>query len=294
MLRLKTLFAASLPSLLVSTALAQAPLGPGPAAISGLAVDDLLNIRAEASPLGKVITRMPNGSLVELFECRMFNGYEWCRLTPAENPEVSGWAPARYLLALEIPGSENTEETQSGSEPLTDGATDRVQAAGESMLPLGLEERFSSEPNTPGGWSEQDVAAVQQLADRLRPPDAAPLPSTVAAVPIPAPREGGTDDDSASSYSPPVEAPTDVPCARYTGQPMQSCAVTVAKIDDANSDVAVFFPDGGFRLIEFREGKPTGSNGEADLRATREGTLNIIRIGKSERFEILDVVPYGG
>lgn len=301
MFRLKTYLFASLPSLIASAALAQATatLGPGPAAVSGLAMNDLLNVRAEASAIGKTLTRLPNGSLVNLFECKMFNGYEWCRLNVADDPSITGWAPARYLLPLDLTESERAAiaAAQDPSAGEAAAATPPATPSGDT-LPPGIEERFASEPYRPEGWSEQEVAKLQELASRLRPAQAAdlaptvPLPERVAAVPRPNPR--AEVNGGATAAAVPTEVPTEVPCARYLGQPMQRCSFTVAKIDDKNADVAVFWPDGGFRLIEFREGKPASSNSGESIRVTREGTLNMIRVGKAERFEILDIVPYGG
>jgi len=57
-------------------------------------------------------------------------------------------------------------------------------------------------------------------------------------------------------------------------------------------------PDGRTRAIFFRMGRPTGADtSEADrtgpFRATKEGDLNLIRVG-SERYEIPDAVVLGG
>ena len=38
---------------------------------------------------------------------------------------------------------------------------------------------------------------------------------------------------------------------------------------------------------------PAASNAQSGFRFTREGSLNLIRIGASERFEITDTVAFG-
>ena len=38
---------------------------------------------------------------------------------------------------------------------------------------------------------------------------------------------------------------------------------------------------------------PAGSNARSDFRFTREGSLNMIRVGVSERFEITDTLAFG-
>ena len=60
-----------------------------------------------------------------------------------------------------------------------------------------------------------------------------------------------------------------------------------------NADVTVTWPDGGTRVISFVAGMPAGSDGPSDFRFTREGSLNMIRIGVSERFEITDQLALG-
>ena len=62
--------------------------------------------------------------------------------------------------------------------------------------------------------------------------------------------------------------------------------------------VVVKRPDGRQRAIFFRMGRPIGADtnqadGYPEFRATREGDLNLIRIG-DERYEIPDAVVLGG
>ncbi|TIV68820.1 MAG: SH3 domain-containing protein, partial [Mesorhizobium sp.] len=45
--------------------------------------------------------------------------------------------------------------------------------------------------------------------------------------------------------------------------------------------------------ITFRDGKPAGSDSPDEFRSTREGSLNMIRVGTSERFEITDALALG-
>ena len=52
-------------------------------------------------------------------------------------------------------------------------------------------------------------------------------------------------------------------------------------------------PDGGTRVIGFYDGKPAGANSRGEFRFTREGDLNMIRVGVSERFEITDALAFG-
>jgi hypothetical protein len=73
---------------------------------------------------------------------------------------------------------------------------------------------------------------------------------------------------------------------------MTRCEISVAH-KDGDSTVTVTWPDGGSRVITFHGGKPSGSDSPEDFRFTREGNLNMIRIGVSERFEITDALALG-
>jgi len=85
----------------------------------------------------------------------------------------------------------------------------------------------------------------------------------------------------------------EVPCARYVGQPMALCAASVVRKGTDKAEVTVTWPDGGTRIISFSAGLPAGSNADSDFRFTREGSLSMIRVGVSERFEITDAVAFG-
>jgi hypothetical protein len=74
---------------------------------------------------------------------------------------------------------------------------------------------------------------------------------------------------------------------------MTECGVKVTRSGPSAADVSVSLPDGGVRVIRFRDGRPEGSDSGGAFRYTREGSLNMIRIGEAERFEILDAVALG-
>ncbi len=79
---------------------------------------------------------------------------------------------------------------------------------------------------------------------------------------------------------------------------MGQCAFGVARAGGGYATVAVTKPDGGKRLIFFRNGLPIGADtsqadGSGEFRATKESDLHFIRVG-AERYEIPDAVPLGG
>ena len=236
------------------------PGGPAIAMVQGLSAGDLLNVRASASPMGAVMGRLPNGALVRRHECRMVEGYEWCRIAviegEGEGEDLAGWTPGRYLQFIEAMAE--AEATPPAEEEAP-------------SLPPGLDARFADAP-----------AAPALLPDT---PAAPALPSNAdAATYLPALREALRARGAVIA---------DIPCARHLGQPMTSCAARIVRIDGAAAEITVTWPDGGTRVISFRGGEPADSDAPDALHFTREGGLNLIRIGPSERFEITDGVAFG-
>ena len=82
------------------------------AIVHGLSGNDLLNVRATASPIGLVLARIPNGTMVTRLECSTTRNTEWCRVEVPDLDGLVGWTPARYLQlaraedepAEELPG----------------------------------------------------------------------------------------------------------------------------------------------------------------------------------------------
>ncbi|TSE04423.1 SH3 domain-containing protein, partial [Mesorhizobium intechi] len=65
--------------------------------VTGLAPDDLLNIRAKPSAIGKTEARLAAGASVRNLGCDDIDGHPWCKVQ-SDNPKAIGWAPARYLV----------------------------------------------------------------------------------------------------------------------------------------------------------------------------------------------------
>ncbi|MDQ6436429.1 SH3 domain-containing protein [Mesorhizobium sp. LHD-90] len=119
---------------------------------------------------------------------------------------------------------------------------------------------------------------------------------------LPEPPAGGTaaaatpPDAGTQAATPPAgfDAIGDIPCARYYGQPMTHCSAAVKRGVDGEATITVTWPDGGERVILFTNGRADNSDSTDPLTYTREADLNMIRIGKAERFEIPDALPFGG
>jgi uncharacterized protein YraI len=313
------------------------------AIVDGVADGDLLNLRENASPAGKIKNRLPNGTSLARFGCQTVNGYEWCEVEDTENPGMRGWVPARYLRDIgEIdyatgspePDSDTTQQAglpspESGDDG--DGSMTHpspTQMNAPVVPPADLAARFGDTPAT--GVTGDKAAAVRKalqhaygLASASGTADEDAVPSSeggdtgpdLADVPVPTPRPGREEaewqapatvaalaQDPASVAASQANAGHEVtgapsagtvPCARYVGQPMTQCAAVVSRMGNDAAEVTVAWPDGGTRIISFRDGKPAGADSGGEFRYTREGSLNMIRIGPSERFEITDALPFG-
>ncbi|WP_245273586.1 SH3 domain-containing protein [Mesorhizobium sp. WSM3224] len=245
--------------------MAQDAPGPIISIIGGLAPDDLLNIRATASSAGKVVARLPNGVALKNFGCKAVNNNPWCKIEDTQDAHISGWAPARYLSP-----SNPAPAPEEAAAPATD-------AGREADAPQPSEE-------TP-----PDIAARLGAGEPAEPPSAAEIGRTAM------------QDAYALAFAASVSADPDalapdaaggIPCARHVGQPMTRCEASVTHTG-GDSAVTVTWPDGGSRLITFQDGKPSGSDSADEFHFTREGSLNMIRIGVSERFEITDQLALG-
>ncbi|TPL54242.1 SH3 domain-containing protein [Mesorhizobium sp. B2-4-6] len=240
-------------------AMAQDAPGPIISIIGGLAPDDLLNIRTTASPGGKVAARLPNGTAVRNFGCNVVDGYPWCKVEDTQGAHIVGWAPARYL-------------SPNNPAPVPEDAAASAVAA---VAPQPSEER------------QPDIAARLGGGEPAEPPSAAEIGRTAMQDAY-----GLAFAASASAESDTPAPDASIPCARHVGQPMTRCEISVAH-PGADSTVTVTWPDGDSRVITFHNGKPSGSDSPDEFRFTREGSLNMIRVGVSERFEITDELALG-
>lgn len=94
------------------------------------------------------------------------------------------------------------------------------------------------------------------------------------------------------------DASGSIPCARYPGQPMGTCAFAVARDPGGNASVKVTFADGHVRIIRFENGQASGADlsqadGEMSFSASKEADLYLIRAGQ-ERYEIPEALVFGG
>ena len=108
----------------------------------------------------------------------------------------------------------------------------------------------------------------------------------------------GPDDSALRAGQGQFDATGEIPCAQAAGQPETACEFGVARAGGGYATVVVKKPDGTSRAVYFRMGKPIGAetsqaDGYPEFSATKEGDLNLIRIG-DERYEIPDAVILGG
>lgn len=319
--------------------------------VTGLAPDDLLNVRAKPSAIGKTETRLAAGASVRNLGCNEIDGHPWCKVE-SDNPKATGWAPARYLVPVNPAVVPNPDQAADGSTVATGGdagaAPDAaIPAPGISAAttppaasaapaappapPTDLTARLgdTAHPDTPetsmkstATTAMQDAYGLALVASATPPAGEIPAPAepqpqdataasdgnaaadkgSAGSVPVPTPRPDGAApalDTQTVAELPPQPTSlvsgdaVQIPCARYFGQPMERCTATVVHKGTDKADITVTWPDGGTRTISFYAGLPAGSNAKSDFRFTREGALNLIRIGVSERFEITDTIAFG-
>jgi hypothetical protein len=221
--------------------------------VTGLAPGDLLNVRATPSAIGKVGARLPGGSSVKNLGCNDVNGNQWCKVEEIDNPQMRGWAPARYLNPINPQAVTDAENPATADQPPPDLTARLGGTAPETTL---------TSADAIGRTAIEDAYGLALAAGSN--------PSTGAAA-----------------------GASEIPCARYVGQPMTNCWASVVHTS-GDSAVTVTWPDGGTRVISFSAGLPAASNAPGEFRFTREGSLNMIRVGVSERFEITDALASGG
>lgn len=234
--------------------------------VTGLAPDDLLNIRAKPSPMGKTEARVAAGASVRNLGCNDIDGHPWCKIV-SDNPAVTGWAPARYLVPVNPATVPESDQPADASTVATtnDAGPDATTPPPAPVPPPDLTQRLGgTDPGAPKSAAEIGRTAMDDAYGM----------AFAAIEPSPAPPAPG------------------IPCARHVGEPMTQCQISVAHTG-GDSAVTVTWPDGGARIISFHGGLPVGSDSADEFRFTREGSLNMIRIGTSERFEITDAVATG-
>ncbi|MEI8702399.1 SH3 domain-containing protein [Mesorhizobium sp. ISC15] len=292
-----TLYALIAAPLLLTALPARAEEAPFVSIVTDLAPGDLLNVRATASAMGKIKARLPNGTSVNNLGCNDVNGYRWCKVAEIDNPQLTGWAPARYLNP-ENPAAVADEDTETAGEGTAPAAEASNPATADQPLPdltarLGAagQETTMTAAEAIGRAAIEDALALAASGN----PSTGEMQVSAAAEPI---------QNRAANAAPPADAQTvarlqppgppapgirnEIPCARYVGQPMTRCGANVERLADGKANVTVTWPDGGTRVISFAAGLPTSSDASGEFRFTREGPLYMIRVGVSERFEITD------
>lgn len=89
-------------------------------------------------------------------------------------------------------------------------------------------------------------------------------------------------------------ATAEVPCITAADAPKGRCKAGVMRMAGGEATVELKTPDGGQRHIYFKNGRPDSSDANAPMQATRQGDVNIIRIGTVEVYEIPDAFVVGG
>jgi hypothetical protein len=329
---MRSLLTPTLTALLLLPALAQADAsGPDFFAVTGVAADDVLNIRNAPDPHADKLGEIPpDGTCVRNLGCRGgLTFQEFTELSPAErarrereNPRwckveyqgITGWVAGRYL-------AEGFCEEQSGAVDGKRSAAPGVPADPEDGGPrnwevtgvshgLSLREQPSPTARAIATYAngtildnlgclragDQVWCDVQELGGGPRGYVAAEhLRPAVSPDGSPA---LGPDDSALRAGQGDFDATGQIPCAQSAGQPMTQCDFGVARAGGGYATVVVTRPEGSKRAIFFRMGHPLGADtseadGYHDFRAHKESDLHRIEVGP-ERYEIPDAVILGG
>ena len=89
-------------------------------------------------------------------------------------------------------------------------------------------------------------------------------------------------------------ATADISCVTSDGGKPGPCKAGVIRRGGGDATVELKTPDGGQRRIFFTGGSATGSDAEASFNVTRQGDLQIVRIGAIEVYRIPDAFVVGG
>ncbi|MEW6633047.1 MAG: hypothetical protein AB1440_19435, partial [Pseudomonadota bacterium] len=181
-----TLIAAAMPAIAEESPSPAGATAPIISVVSGLAPDDLLNIRATASAIGKTEARLPSGTAVKNYGCNTFNGYPWCKVEDAKNPNVVGWAPARYLTPNNpatvpedqlAPAPQANAGQASASPPAEAGKVADVAATG-----AGVDATPPAATPAPTASAQAPVTPPSDLSARLGAAGHAAAPPSVATI----------------------------------------------------------------------------------------------------------------
>lgn len=88
-------------------------------------------------------------------------------------------------------------------------------------------------------------------------------------------------------------ATSEIPCVAEPDKPMSLCKAGVKRVAGGGT-VHVSTPDGGSRVITFRDGKVYSTDASAPFKVERRDDWFIVRIGEVEVYEIPDALVFGG
>ncbi len=298
--------------------------GPDFFAVTGVAADDVLNIRAEPRASSARIGEIPHdGRGVQNLGCQGGPTFaEWQQMTPAERERagrlrwcriryggVEGWVAGRFLTEDSAPATPPPAAAADVPAAPEEGGPRLWEVAGVSTA-LHLREQPSLSAPTLASYAPGTLLTnlgcrraegrvwcdVQELgggprgyvaAEFLSPPVSPD--GSVATGPDDSALRAGQGDFDATGW---------IPCAQFRGQPMGQCDFGVARAGGGFATVVVTKPDGVKRALFFGNGEFVGADtsqadGYPEYSGRKEADLHLIRVG-DERYEIPDAVIFGG
>jgi len=293
--------------LLPQVALAEAS-GPDFFRVTGVAADDVLNIRVAADAASTKVGEIPpNADGVRSLGCEGgLNFTEWQAASEAERAVaahrrwcriayggVEGWVAGRFLVEGAAPAPPASDGGGAGpgdppywavtyppdvlvvrAAPAESGAAVAEFQPGTVLRNLGCEEA--------GGATWCQVSSLRKARVWGWAP-ATGLDAADAAL-----RAGQGAFDATGL----------MPCRQNADQAMQDCAFGVVREGGGSASVAVVRPDGITRFLTFVDGNfvsadTSQADGYPEYGATREGYVTVVHVGE-ERYEVFDAAIFGG
>ena len=278
--------------------------GPDYFSVTGVASDDVLNIRSKPSASADKIGEIPfDGNGIQNLGCEGGLTFaEWQRATEAERAAsarsrwcrisyrgVEGWVAGRFLAeGRRRPGASRGSASpnptfwgvsgQADFLNLRSGPTTDSQVL-RKLLPGTVVRNHGCKDVAEQTWCEIETLNN----DRIRGwGTAAYLEKPNASL-----RAGQGAFDATGK----------VPCAQFAGQPMGQCSFGVARDGGGTATVSVTRPDGLRRALFFQDGRfvsadTSQADGYPAVSSRKESDLHTIRVGH-ERYEIPDAAIFG-
>jgi uncharacterized protein YraI len=265
--------------------------------VTGVAPNDVLNVRSGPGTSYQVIGALGNGTTVRRLGCRSVGTARWCEIQQLTDMRERGWVNARFLgepgvAAPQPPASQLPERPGAGVTVQVTG----LQPGGRLNLRTGPGTSYPVSGSLSNGTSVRRLSCESLAGTRW----------CQVELLTPGRQRGWVSGryltDGAASQLPGdtalpgtgVSATGRIPCTDRASTALSDCPFAVSRHGRGTATLRVTLPSGAIRRIDFQRGIPTASDGTGYLGYTRYGDTIDVRIGASERYQVFDAVVFGG